>query len=73
MDMVIRAEMIPEQPAISGNLVEAQKRFSTSNACTKGIHVLRFLNYPGRDIDRVFICIYGIGPFSLTGQRAVPA
>jgi hypothetical protein len=73
MDMVIRAKMILEQPATGGNPVEAQERFSSCDACTKGTHVLCFLNYLGRDIDRVFICIHGIDPFSFTGQRAVPA
>jgi hypothetical protein len=73
MNMVIRAEMIPEQPAVPGYLIETEERFSAGDTGTKGTHIFGFLDDLGRDIDRVFICINGIGPFPLTGQRAIPA
>jgi hypothetical protein len=71
--VVIRSEMILEQPAVSGNPVKAQERFSPRDSCAKGAHVLRFLNHLRRDINRVLICKNGIRAFSFTGERAVPA
>jgi hypothetical protein len=73
MNMVFRAEVILKQPAVSGYLTDAEEWFSTRNAGAKGTHILCFFYDLGRDIDRVFICINRIGPFSLTGERAVPA
>jgi hypothetical protein len=71
--LVVMTEMILEQPAISGNPVKAQERFSSRDSCAKGAHVLRLLNHLRRDINRVFICKNGVRAFSFTGERAVPA
>jgi hypothetical protein len=71
--LVVRTEMILEQPAISGNPVKAEKRFSSRDSCAKGAHVLRFLNHLRWDINRVLIGKNGVRVFSFTGERAVPA
>jgi hypothetical protein len=71
--LVVRTKMILEQPAVSGNPVKAQERFSSRDSCTKGAHVLRFLNHLRRDINRVLICKNSVRAFSFTGEWAVPA
>ena len=73
MNMVIRTEMILKQPAVTGNPVETKQRFAPCYSCAESAHILCFLNYLGRYINRAFICIYRIDPLSFAGEGAVPA
>jgi hypothetical protein len=73
VDLVVRAEVLLESPAVFHHPVEFDQRFAAGDPGPQSAHALRHFDGLGRRRDFPFICKHYVPAFPLIRERAVPA